>query len=318
MIAKTILNPDQLAICASIAAAFQKQARLVPFIKLTAVIQAILLLAVICFEVGLFLSIANFINEGNEAEDQIFSNFAFAIIGFITLMALHILSIKNRDSRVVKYIERIASVFLLIFIFGAGFCFSAGLFESLMALFERSDPEAPPPVLPAFFEEYILPNLVIFIAVGLGGFTAICLFSANFLFERLSANIEKILELLSNKKAAQGFMKIIKNLQKKQLILYAQSQHILTDIGRMAEKDALKIALEIAKAVGLLDGLIMEKELFPDELNQEDQNELAAFFNSDSPETKAIKNMPLNVLKSYREKFTALDEKAILDILKNG
>jgi len=198
-------------------------------------------------------------------------------------------------------------------VLGAGFLYASGLFENLIGLFENGDLEAEAPLIPAYFQEYILPNAVIILTMGMVGFTAFCIFSASYLFDCLKSNVENIIQLGSDRDAANTYMNQITALQSEHVDIYSQFQTVTDRLGNIAVETAHRIAMEMSGSITLLDSWIMQRELFPND--EEAANEFSILLNKDDDQTNLIKKMSLPVIKTYRDALKKLDKKAILAII---
>lgn len=307
---KNVLSPDQLIYCESVRADFVNAARKIPFLKLASTVIASSLTLVTGFEIALFLEIFSYISEG---EESALSSKMLGLTGFIALITAHIIAIRYKDSKAIGLIRNMVFLLMPMYVLGAGFLYASGLFENLMTLFENGDLEAEAPLLPAYFQEYILPNAVIILTIGMMGFTAFCIFSASYLFGCLKSNVEKIIQLASDRDAANSYMQRITVLQSEHVGIYSQFQTITEQLSNIAVETAHKIAMEISQSISTLESWIMQRELFPDD--EIAANEFATLLNEDDDQTKLMKKMSLPVLKSYRDKLKDLDKKAILAII---
>ncbi len=288
MVNKNRLTAEQLTICINKAANIGKQARRLPYIKIITIPIGCLLFIVVGVEISFFYKMGAFLNDGET--EGVFSNLDFSLIGSIFLVCFHISTIKYKNNSAVRFIRLIVLFSLPSFVLGGGSAYIAGVFDSLMGIFDSDNPESEIPPILAYMEQEILPNSMIFLCIGLLGLTSVCIFCADFLFEQLAANIEKIAHLSSEKNAAKAFMKEIKYGNKEQVLLDYTDNKIQNKIDRMPETDALNFASIISHPISILDSLIMQREVFPE--NSEDNpniNDFAAFFNSESLENQAIK-----------------------------
>jgi hypothetical protein len=308
-----LLSPKQLAKAERIRAKHVKNARIIPIIYILAGGQGTLLFLVVAFEISLFLEIFSYISDG---QDSVISDKMLGLTGVIVLITSHIITIYYRDSKAIKFIHGMVLIMLPLYVLGVGFLFASGLSDSLMDLFANGDLEAEAPLLPGYFQEYILPNAGIIFVTGMCGFTAFCIFSASYLFSSLKDNFFKFNELKSNRDAANGYMNDITSLQSEHVNIYAQERAITERLTNLASETAHKIAMEVNHAVSILDGWIAHMELNPG-TDKHAPNPFANVLDDDDDHIRAIKKMPLDVLKSYRDKLKSLDENAILAIIRD-
>lgn len=306
------LKPEQSLRCQQVVSKHTMAAQDIFLLKLFSLIELIALVTIVVFEAALFFHIFAYINEdGNGA----ISGNMLGLTGLIALLTFHIVATEYEDSAPVRITRGIVFTMLPFFILGAGVLFAASLSNGgLEEIFVSSDLETESSLMAELLKNYILPNAVMIIVIGMSGFTAFCVFSASKLLKDLKENIKKINALSGKAKYAEQLMQTIINCQTEHALQCAGLKREQNNLAHLPEKTAQKVAIMNSKAVGTLDNWVMRQELSPMPDNS-DKSPLDVLFDLDDPMTIGIKTMPLDILKQKSNELKALDQVAIVSIL---
>ncbi len=314
MLPNSMLSPKQVMICEQIANKFKDAASDVPLLLFFSSAQFIGLLVGLSFEAALFFEIFEYLNE--DEDDQVISSTMMAMMGIVVLLTFHIISIHYDDSPPVRMIRNTVFFLLPVHVVGAGALFAAIVFDSgIDGLFQGDNLKAQYPLMADILQNWVLPNAVIILIVGMIGMTAFSVFFSSYLIKALKENSRQITKLKYKADKANNCLQQIYQLQEEYLTLLAEKKRLDKEKSDLLMQSANRIGVLIAQAVNVLDTWITQKELNPHDETPEN-NHYSILFDKSDPQMKAIKSMPIEVLKTKRQAFMDIDAKAVLIILK--